>query len=280
MRTLPPAFQAEISREVVSLCRLLTITTRTGASINLTTASESIVVDGIHYRADVGFDVSGIFLGTNVNSVQGFTITMPLLADVITKMDIKKRKYYGATVEVHECARTSEPAKFLLYSGVIADVTFADVGIVSIDVKPRGSRLTNIGGEIYSQTCRYNLGDDNCKFPIESWAVDFTITQVLNQSDFVVDTFGAIAEGLPDQDFYSQGQLIFKSGSNKDWALDINSSVTSTRTVSMMYAPPDDMAVGDTGRMYPGCSRYATTCRDRYNNILNFGGFPFATNWM
>lgn len=42
--------------------------------------------------------------------------------------------------------------------------------------------------------------------------------------------------------------------------------------------PIPGLAVGDTLRLYPGCDHTSTHCREKFNNLVNFGGFEFIPN--
>ena len=37
---------------------------------------------------------------------------------------------------------------------------------------------------------------------------------------------------------------------------------------------PEPIAVGDTFTVTAGCDKALSTCRDRFANVVNFGGFP------
>jgi len=50
----------------------------------------------------------------------------------------------------------------------------------------------------------------------------------------------------------------------------------STRTVVLFLPMPNLLAVGDTFEAYPGCAKDIATCRDTFDNILNFRGEPYV----
>jgi len=52
--------------------------------------------------------------------------------------------------------------------------------------------------------------------------------------------------------------------------------VHSTRDVTLLLPTPFPIAVGDSGIWRAGCDGLRTTCRDKFDNILNHGGDPFA----
>jgi uncharacterized phage protein (TIGR02218 family) len=53
----------------------------------------------------------------------------------------------------------------------------------------------------------------------------------------------------------------------KDW--------DATGQAFTLWLPmPNDIAVGHTYSVYPGCDRRFATCKAKFNNVANFGGFP------
>jgi len=42
-----------------------------------------------------------------------------------------------------------------------------------------------------------------------------------------------------------------------------------------MVAPMPGLTAGMDVQLYAGCDHAVATCRDRFNNLTNYGGFPF-----
>ena len=51
--------------------------------------------------------------------------------------------------------------------------------------------------------------------------------------------------------------------------------MTSHAGSSLTLANPCALAVSDAVTLYPGCARNRETCKNKFNNILNFGGWPW-----
>ena len=45
-------------------------------------------------------------------------------------------------------------------------------------------------------------------------------------------------------------------------------------TLDLWQTPPEALAPGDAFTVTAGCDKAFGTCRDRFNNIVNFRGFP------
>lgn len=44
--------------------------------------------------------------------------------------------------------------------------------------------------------------------------------------------------------------------------------------IELWQAMPEPIAAGDTFAVTAGCDKRLPTCRDRFNNVVNFRGFP------
>lgn len=55
----------------------------------------------------------------------------------------------------------------------------------------------------------------------------------------------------------------------KDW-------IAADSRVVLYLALPNDIQVGDELRLYPGCDKTLATCRDKFDNVINFRGEPFV----
>jgi uncharacterized phage protein (TIGR02218 family) len=51
-------------------------------------------------------------------------------------------------------------------------------------------------------------------------------------------------------------------------------SSTSVGVITLQQAMPSGTTIGDTYSLSAGCNKLLTTCRDKFNNVVNFRGFP------
>lgn len=280
MKTLSTEFNAAIRRDTTFLCRLIEITRIDGAVLRMTDAVMNVVSGDDTFRADVGFTLSSLMIGINLQSAQGLTLTVAMTTDGISKKDLRARRYYNAKVEVFACDFTQpDETKQSLWIGRVGRASFTETGVATLETIPFGSSLEQFAEESYSQTCRASLGGPGCGFPIEDFRVDFAVTRVIDSSKFVVDTFGPTAAATPLANYFGFGQMKWLSGSNLNWEMDIIQGNFSTKTITLFYPTPEDMQVGDTGKMYPGCDRQLSTCGTKFSWTLNFRGEPYAPQW-
>jgi hypothetical protein len=73
-------------------------------------------------------------------------------------------------------------------------------------------------------------------------------------------------------DYFNAGVLVHNDTGFKTFIQDYVYSGGSRFT--LLVPPPSDWTASDAVTAFVGCDRKHTTCRDKFNNIPNFGGFP------
>lgn len=135
-----------------------------------------------------------------------------------------------------------------------------------------GLRLT------WSRTCPHILYDGQCRLVRSLFGLAATIETITGNS-FTVEvaphaTLGWFDGGIIEWDADGLGTLEMR-------AIERGDSTTSF----LMFGRTDGMEVGMEVTMYPGCDRLPTTCNEKFNNLVNFGGItqmpgesPYAQN--
>ena len=106
----------------------------------------------------------------------------------------------------------------------------------------------------------------------ESWTRHAEVTSVISQDVFEI----SVDESRAANDWFNGGGLIFESGNNAGFAVEIRSWTASNSRVTLFLDAPYPIQVGDALRLYPGCDKRLPTCVSRFNNVLNFRGEPFV----
>lgn len=274
MHFVSPEFEAALGEEATEFCGLWTITRRDGFVIRLTDHDTDVVFGGERYRADVGFTASATSISANAN--QSVELDVAMSDQGIKELDVRGRLYDGADCVLQRFNyKNVEAGTMTLFNGRFGRIKFTEFGHCTIEVMSLGAIDAPIANEVYSQSCRNHLGDTLCRVAIEQLAVNITVVEVLNKQDFIVNTFG----GRPT-DYFALGQLKWNSGANATIPVDIRTNNSSTMMLGMFYPLGTEVAVGDTGRLYPGCNKQWSVCGSKFGNQLNFRGEPLVSNFM
>lgn len=128
--------------------------------------------------------------------------------------------------------------------------------------------LNQSTGRTYTPTCPWRFGSAECGVSLGPITVTGTLTSVTTSRLFA-DT----ARAEPD-DYFAIGTIKFTSGANvglKEQEIKSYSAGVIETYEPFYYTPQ----VGDAYSMIPGCrKRFTEDCVGKWNNGINFGGFP------
>lgn len=83
-----------------------------------------------------------------------------------------------------------------------------------------------------------------------------------------------ISNSLRASGFYDNGQITFTSGTNAGLTKAVKQYIAPQLTFNspLPFVP----SAGDTFIAYPGCDKTQSTCATKFNNLVNFEGFPYV----
>jgi len=138
--------------------------------------------------------------------------------------------------------------------------------------------------DIYSPDCRADLGDSSCGVDLVDSAETFwttgAVTVATDRRNFT-DAGQIQASGVGD--IYQFGKLVWMepssgdsfTGNNALFEMEIKKFDPDTGEFELFESMPYAIEVGDEYTITQGCDKSKATCRDRFNNVVNFRGEPF-----
>jgi uncharacterized phage protein (TIGR02218 family) len=119
---------------------------------------------------------------------------------------------------------------------------------------------------LYSPTCLHTLYDSGCGVIRGTYAASGTAASGSTVS--AINFAGAATS-------HTQGSMVFSSGINANVRATVKSVVVGV-SLNLIYPLPALPATGDAFTVYAGCDHTRATCQSRFNNIINFRGYPFV----
>ena len=113
----------------------------------------------------------------------------------------------------------------------------------------------------YQRVCRHSLYNVGCNLIKDNFLIQ---GNVLGQVANVISVNGL---DLQPNGYFVGGYIVLGSAKRAIIA-HVGNNITLT-------SPFDEVNVGATANVYPGCDHTFETCRDQFNNEENFGGFPW-----
>lgn len=130
----------------------------------------------------------------------------------------------------------------------------------------------NVPRRIFSSICNYQLYDTWCTVPRSVGINVGTGTALGSSTDYtlVADYLG----GQADAYWGPIGTLWMLTGSNTNIAREVIGHSQSSLSVEVRIPFPFTIASGDEFRIERACTKTVNDCCSKYNNYVNYGGFP------
>jgi uncharacterized phage protein (TIGR02218 family) len=122
---------------------------------------------------------------------------------------------------------------------------------------------------IIQANCPWGFADANCGIDPASKTVNFTAASGTTAWTLVPATPFVAAAG-----YYTQGVVKCLTGANSglSQAVKIHAAGNLQVTYPWIFVP----SIGDTFSVIAGCDKSVTTCTQKFNNLIHFGGMPFC----
>jgi uncharacterized phage protein (TIGR02218 family) len=262
--------QAALDSGVTTLCRCWVIKRADGVTQGFTDHDGDIDLDAVVCHAGGGLTGSEVTqkLGLAVDSSE---LSGALAGDTLNETDLAAGRYDAATIEIW-LVDWSEPAlRVLLAKGTLGEVR-RDGQAFTVEVRGLSERLAQESGRLYTATCSADLGDARCGIDLNSSAFRGAGAAVMVDA---ASTFTASGLGDFDDGCFTAGKLTFTSGANIGLSVEVKSHrKAGTVRIVLWQAMPEPVEPGDTFIVTAGCDKQFETCRTRFNNGVNFRGFP------
>ena len=162
-------------------------------------------------------------------------------------------------------------ARLLIDMGGIGEVRRSEFAFTA-EVRSVAHELDEARGRLYQAGCAADLGDARCTVNLSASA--FRANAIVVSTD---GNLNFIADALNfDDAFFDGGLAAFTTGDNTGVRVMIKNHrpATAGASISLWSSLGKTIAIGDHVTLTAGCDKTFATCRARFNNIVNFRGFP------
>ncbi len=272
MRAIDPELQARLGGGATTLCRCWRVRRRDGVELGFTDHDVDLSISGLTYRASSGMDASAIQAATGL-SVDNAQAMGALTAAAVREEDVAAGRYDGAEIW-HWLVDWERPElRVLMFRGSFGEIRRAD-GAFEVELRGLAEALNAPVGRTLMRTCDRALGDSGCGFDTEKpgFAGEGEVEAGSEGGSLAVSGLGGFADG-----WFEHGMLSWLTGENAGDTATVKADRRldgGRRRLRLWVAPGRPAAVGDRFRVAAGCDKRAGTCRGKFDNFLNFRGFP------
>lgn len=274
MPTIPAHISSAIAAGVTTLADCVRVVRKDSTELGFTTHVEDLVISGLTYKSSAAFTGSDLESKAGLSSdnidLEGYFAAVA--SDGITEDDIRIGAYSDAVVEfftIDYTAPTSGMIKRL--NGQMGRITTNETGFRA-EILTDTYRLQQTIGELFSKTCRADLGDTRCTVNLASFTVSGTITGVTDDRIF------ADSSRTEADDWFQHGLLTWTSGNNVGRSMEVMGYTLATGTFVLFSQMPYEVQVGDDYDVHAGCDRTLAQCRDKFVNLPNMRAEPYIPN--
>lgn len=153
----------------------------------------------------------------------------------------------------------------VFFKGTVTAITIegtnrAIITVPSVFTVALQGELPNV---FFQAQCNHVLYDTRCTVNPASFTVNSTITGI-NSTEIIVSTVG------------SQGGTSLVAGRIIVGSEERMVTAQSGTLLTILFPFTTNVQVGDSCTLLAGCDHTVHTCRDKFNNVINFGGMPFV----
>lgn len=251
----------------------LRIVPLTGSPIRLTHHPRHLTMsNGAQYLAGSGYDVSAYSASDNFSpslvDLEGIAGAAGIGRDEIASGVFDNARAYLFATSWAAPVEDEEP----IVASILGKTTISDERY-RIEEMALVDALNQSVGQTYSAACPKTFGGQEfagCKVALGPLTVAGTLTAVTSKA-IVRDATRAEAA-----DYFAAGTLAFTSGANaglKPLEIKRHEADGTIEVFEPFHYLP---AIGDAYTLIPGCRKRLADCRDKWNNVANFGGFPWV----
>ncbi|MDR4308894.1 DUF2163 domain-containing protein [Chelatococcus sambhunathii] len=266
MRDIPNALAASLASGVTTLARCWTVTRGDGEALGFTDHDRDLAFGGVTYRAATGMTASAAESALGL-AVDGLEVAGALDSEGLSEKDLARGAFDGAAVELWLVDWSDPSSRLLLFSGALGEVARGGRAFTA-ELRGLTHALGQPRGRLYQRACDADLGDARCGVDLARAENKATgeVRERLGPRLFDTRDYDGAASR------FERGRLVWTSGANEGAVGEIRRQTDGR--IELAEAPALPIAEGDGFKVTAGCDKTWKTCRDRFENQLNFRGCP------
>jgi uncharacterized phage protein (TIGR02218 family) len=195
-----------------------------------------------------------------------------LSAEGLRETDLVAGRWDGARVRIWEVEWSAPDQRRLLFAGRLGEIAREGQ---SFRAELRGmAEALNAGrGRVIQPLCAAVLGDGQCRANLAQPGYVLERSAVAVRGDGTEIDLGPVAGVAPGWFSHGRVRVLDGTAAGLEGVVRADRLTAAGRVLALWQAIPG-LAAGDPLRLEPGCDKRLETCRLKFDNVLNFRGFP------
>jgi uncharacterized phage protein (TIGR02218 family) len=271
MATAAEGLWAHTQTGVTTLARCWGLTRKDGTRFGFTDHDLDLSFEDWRFIAGSGLSARALVQSTGLSvdnsSAQG------ALSDVaLREADIVAGRFDGADLSCWLVNWQNTADRWLQFHGTIGELHRAG-GAFEAELRGLTEALNQPLGRIYQKPCTAVLGDGACRFDLTTsgYAFEGQVETIPKDSAFQWQSLAGFEPG-----WFAGGRLTVLSGAAIGlWgSIKRDEQLKDARRITLWEALRGGLRPGDQLRLEPGCDKSMQSCRLKFNNLINYQGFP------
>ncbi|WP_395540218.1 DUF2163 domain-containing protein [Neotabrizicola sp. sgz301269] len=269
-----------LSSGATTVCRAWMVTRADGLVLGFTDHDCDLTVAGVLCKAGSGLTARALQQVTGL-AVDNSEALGALSGAAITEADLAAGRYDRAEVRVWLVNWADPGARAEIFRGALGEVTRRGAEF-RCELRGLSEPLNQPIGFAYTRGCSAVLGDSRCRFDLAQPGYSAERAVEAIASDGLILSFAHFT-GFDDR-WFEGGRLIVLTGLAMGLSVMVKSDRLSgtARRIELWQTLRARLAPGDLLRLFAGCDKRAESCRVKFNNFMNFRGFPHlpGEDWL
>jgi uncharacterized phage protein (TIGR02218 family) len=253
-------------------CRCWLLARADGVVLGFTDHDGDLSFDGVVFRARSGMTARALVQSSGL-AVDNTEAAGALSDLALTEADLAAGRWDGARVRIWELDWAAPEGRELVFAGRLGETERSGQAFRA-ELRGLSEALSAPRGRVIQQVCGAVLGDGACRADLDQPGYRLEREVVALAGEGTELDLG-LMPGV-DPGWFAHGRLRVLDGA----AVGLSGVVRTDRPgvagarVLKLWARVAGLAPGDRVLVEPGCDKRLETCRTKFNNILNFRGFP------
>ena len=263
--------KAHLESGATTLCHAWSVVRRDGVMLGFIDHDRDLAFDGMVFRADSGLSALALTQGTGL-SVDNSEAIGALTGGALTEADIEAGRFDGAALRCWLVNWAEVAERQLIFRGTMGEIRRAG-GAFRAELRGLTEALNVERGRVYQRPCGAVLGDAACGVDLDApgYATELPAEGVVENVRFDFAALNGFEPG-----WFTRGQLVALSGAGAGLRGSVKRDrvIDGVRRVELWTPLRAEIAPGDLLRLEAGCDKRFETCRLKFDNGVNFQGFP------
>lgn len=274
-----PNLQAHLDSGATTLCRAWGLRRTDGLVLGFTDHDEDLAFDSVTYRANSGLSAQALQQSTGL-SVDNTEAVGALQGAAITEKDISAGRYDGAEIETWLVNWANPDDRSLMFRGSIGEIQYGESAFQA-ELRGLTEALNTPRNRVFQDLCQTGLGSPACGIDMSgaAYSVETTVQERVSATILRVTDLSGFEER-----WFERGQFEVLSGLGQGLRGLVKSDTRRVgySEVSLWEELRCEISAGDVVRLQAGCDKAKATCRDKFQNTINFQGFPHipGDDWL